>query len=543
MRRLTLSVCLVAVAATPGVASGASFKYGVAAGEVTSSSARLWARPPRAGLTEVLVSARSSHFGHGTRSALVRALASADHTVQVTVHRLHPGTKYFYRWIMGRARSVIGSFTTAPSANQSRTIRFAWSGDADAQPAVGSRTPYYNSIGDQSFAVYRAMQREHNMFNVNLGDTIYSDSEVPGRNALAVTRAQKDAKYRQNLALRNLSNLRGAAAFLTHPDDHEFVNDFARHEQLQAKTPSGAKFFVNDHQIYLPSVRAFRDYAPVGYSRSNGFYRVFHWGKNLDVFFLDERSFRSAKAGSPSVHTCDNPQTGKPDLAPTAPQSKRNLFAFLVPSLSQPVSPACLAAIRDPNRTMLGNRQEAAFFHAIGSSKATFKVIMNEVNIQQYYAFPYDNYEGYEADRQRVLHYLHDHVKNSIFLTTDVHANLVNDARFDTFPPGNAPPANSGILDVTTGPVATMSFKREINMNTGQDPGTGTNGSTIDGAFFTPPPPNGVGMSCSVMDTFSYGEVTASSTQLTINLKDQNGQPIHEEEGSKPACPAIVLNK
>ena len=46
---------------------------------------------------------------------------------------------------------------------------------------------------------------------------------------------------------------------------------------------------------------------------------------------------------------------------------------------------------------------------------------MNEVPIQQFYALPYDRWEGYEADRKRVLNGLQD-VNNLVFLTTDVHA-------------------------------------------------------------------------------------------------------------------------
>ena len=57
------------------------------------------------------------------------------------------------------------------------------------------------------------MAKENNDFNVNLGDTIYSDTEVgstvangnfqPSRTG-RTTVAQKWAKYKQNLALANL---------------------------------------------------------------------------------------------------------------------------------------------------------------------------------------------------------------------------------------------------------------------------------------------------------------------------------------------------
>ena len=85
-------------------------------------------------------------------------------------------------------------------------------------------------------------------------------------------------------------------------------------------------------------------------------------------------------------------------------------------------------------------------------------MIFNEVPIQQYYALPYDRWEGYEAERQALLQYLPDKVENVVFLTTDVHANLVNDARFNTL--GGAGVQDSGILDVTTGPIATADVRR-----------------------------------------------------------------------------------
>ncbi len=254
------------------------------------------------------------------------------------------------------------------------------------------------------------------------------------------------------------------------------------------------------------------------------------WGKNLELFFLDERTFRSAKATVNGA--CDNPATGEPDLAPTAPQNVRNAFAALIPSLAQPVSAACLAAINDPDRTLLGKPQLARFLHDVKSSDARFKVVVNEVPIQQYYALPYDRWEGYEADRQRVLQGLQG-VKNVVFLSTDVHATLVNDARFKTLEPGG--PVNSGILDVTVGPAATANFGLEIDQATGVPGG----GSLIDQLFFEPPPPFGLGMQCSIIDQFSYGEVEATSSKLTITPKDINGQPQTSADGP---CGPFVLN-
>ena len=206
-------------------------------------------------------------------------------------------------------------------------------------------------------------------------------------------------------------------------------------------------------------MKAFRDYMPVTYSSSRGIYRSFRWGKNLEVFLLDERSFRSAKASA--NHQCDD-RNGNPDLGPTAPQSARNTFAAIYPALSDPPKAGCVEKINDPSRTMLGSSQFTRFTNAVKASTATFKVIMNEVPIQQFYSLPYDRWEGYEAERRRLMDFIANNaVKNTVFLTTDVHANLVNTIKFSTLGE-NGPAVDTGIFDVTTGPVATMTYNKEV---------------------------------------------------------------------------------
>jgi alkaline phosphatase D len=255
---------------------------------------------------------------------------------------------------------------------------------------------------------------------------MYSDSEIPGRlEPIALTVPAKWAKYKTNLDNKPLRRLRGSAAFYSHWDDHEFINDFAPPEN--SFSSGGVETNINGRALYRRGVQAFRDYAPVGYSARDGLYRTMRWGRNLELFFLDQRSFRSAKADEGGV--CNNPQTGEPDLAPTGPQAVRNVFALVAPSLAHPVSQACLDAIRSPNRTYLGRRQLTRFLREVRRSDARFKVIVNELPIQQYYVLPYDRWEGYEAERQRVLRELQS-VPNVVFLTTDVNATLVNDARF-----------------------------------------------------------------------------------------------------------------
>ena len=123
-----------------------------------------------------------------------------------------------------------------------------------------------------------------------------------------------------------------------------------------------------------------------------------------------------------------------PDLAPTAPAAVRQAFTMLVPTLAQPVPQACIDKINDPSRTLLGARQLARFLRDVRRSTATFKVIVNETPMMQLFALPYDRWEGYAPERQRVVEALRG-VKNVVVLTTDAHANLVGDVRLQTFTP------------------------------------------------------------------------------------------------------------
>jgi alkaline phosphatase D len=477
---------LLAAAAVAG-----HFGYGVTAAEVTSKSARLWTRADSPGKVVLHV---------GRRSLALNATDTEDLTVQRVVTGLKPGRAYRYWFTQGGHRSATGHFRTAPSSRRNATIRFAFSGDADAQPQTPGGPPSYNR-----FQVYDRMAREHNAFNVNLGDTIYSDSEVPGTPA-ALSVPDKWAKYKQNLALANLRKVRAAAGMYNHWDDHEFINDFTRDEL------GGA--------IYDAGAQAFRDYMPVTFTPARGIYRSFRWGRNLEVFFLDERSFRSAKASATSV--CDNPDTHQPDLAPAAPQRIRDIFGAIEPAFKNPIDPACLAALSDPSRTMLGADQLARFEKAIKRSKATWKVIVNEVPIQQFYALPYDRWEGYEAERLKLVRFLQDDVRNAVFLTTDHHANLVNTIKYTTLE--DAGVKDSGIWDFATGPVATRTFAKEIDNALGR-PGTA---DLVRNAFFKPTPPNGIGMKCASIDTYSYAQIKVTSKRFRLALKDLDGKTVKE---------------
>jgi alkaline phosphatase D len=497
MRRVLLGLAVGGLVLAPAAGGTPGFRYGVAAGEMTATGATLWARAneltrvklyvwptPRKGMPPVQVSLKPSN--------------SNDRVVQRRIHGLQPGTHYTYLFSTPYKRSEIaagGTFWTAPARAANATVRFAISGDAD-----GARNPKTDKPAYNLFQVYGRMVAERNHFNINLGDTIYSDSEVGGVPP-ALTVPAKWAKYRQNLGFGHLRNLRRGTGLYSHWDDHEFINDFSVAE--------------HGEPVYRAGARAFLDYNPVSFTGPTGLYRSFRWGRHLELFFLDERSFRSAKVGS----TCNG------DLAPTAPQPVRDAFSALVPALATPVPKPCLDALADPSRTMLGPRQYAAFTRAIKASTATWKVIVNEVPIQQFFALPYDRWEGYPSERERLLRFLQANVKNVLFLTTDSHANFVNEVRLSTFGPGG--PVGTGIWEVVTGPVATNTHNKEVDDTLGR-PGMG---SAIAALFYKPQPPRGVGMACASADVYSYASVKVTGRRLTVTPKDMSGKLVREETG------------
>jgi alkaline phosphatase D len=537
MRPLLAAALVSVVAAVPSPANAAGFRYGVSSAEVTSNSALLWAHAVKSGKVRLVV-ALNDKFTRKRITKTLFAKKGSDLTVQSRVAGLAAATRYYYFFVQGKQRSVIGTFKTAPKAGISKTIRFAVTGDADPVRVNGQN--YWNKDGSDNWATYRAMTREKNDFNVNLGDTIYSDAETDQGFPFAFSLAQKRAKYRLGLTYPNLIGLRQSGPVYNQWDDHEFVDDFNRHsEGCDVGSIFTDGYTCPIQGIWSAGVQAFREYMPVTYSAQNGTYRTFRWGKNLQVFILDERSFRSLRASEikqdpskrePTAHVCDT--NGNDDVAPRIPQRIRNLFALVQPSLGTPVSPACIAALEDPHRTMLGKRQYDTFTTAIKNSTAKWKVIINEVPMMEFGINPYDDWEGYEAEREKLLTFLKNSVKNVAIVTTDFHTNWVNDARIKTYPE-NGGPVPSGVKEFIAGGVADQLFGREIDAVTGQ----ADSWKLVDGAFINKQPPDGPGMECSNMVTFGYAQLEANGSTLKVALKDNKGKQMTNAADGKPCGP------
>ena len=545
MIRLLFLAALAAAAIVvfPQSASGA-FTLGVSSSEVTSSSALLWARASKTGRVRLVVAVdRRFKRRRVTKNTFVKR--GDDLTVQARVAGLAPDQRYFYYFTQGRFRSAIGTFRTAPRPNVEKTIEFAVTGDTEGHKDENGNL-YWNKDGAKDMAVYNRMAAENNHFNVNLGDVIYSDPTGALRPRLqtAIDLDDKRATYRENLGFKAYQRVRRMGSMYNQWDDHEFINDFTPNSAACDIGTIGSTggFACDVKAIQRAGIEAFREYMPVTYSPTNGTYRSFRWGRNLEVFILDERSFRSPHASEVKVdpnapepgadHVCDNPMGSKTaDPAPTVPQRIRDVFAFLYPPAGNPVSQACLDAINDPNRTFLGKRQYDSFTAAIRRSTARWKVVLNEMPILAHYFNPWDGWQGYAAERNKLLRYLQDNVKNVVFVSTDFHTNWVNQARIQSFPEEGGV-QDTGIFDFVAGGVATHLFGDEIDDFT-NNPGSYR---LLEDLFLKKPSPDGPGMTCVNGNRYSYAQVTVRAQSLSVTLKDADGKTVVEEGDNPRRC-------
>jgi alkaline phosphatase D len=508
---LGVAVSLVSLVASVAVTADQStgqpvFTDGVASGDVTSSTAILWTRVDRATSVKLEIWDNPMLSGQKAFEATEPQTSDAnDFTVKIEATGLAPDTTYYYRFrhgdSAGESVSPVGTFKTPPLPGAPAAVRFTFTGDSDGTRIGGN--PAINS-----FEVLNAVQLEHGDFFVYLGDTIYSDSSF--RPSPAVTLNDYHAAYRVNRTYPNLTSLLASTSTYALPDDHEVFNNYV------GQTVDPAR--------YTAGITAFRDYMPV---RDTGLpfdatcagqpmFKVFQWGSLVDVIVLDERSCRSADVAA----VCAG------DLAPTLPTLIRGQF-----DLPGSPPPGCLSAINDPSRTLLGPVQKQALKDALLNSTAKFKFVLNEVPIEQFWALPYDRWEGYAGERSEILDFIrdpdgnpatNDSIDGVIFLTTDIHATLINGVVKDRF---TSPAAVA--QEVVTGPIAAFTFQQEI--------------AGAGGAAMVPKVQSALtlaGAECRNLNEDSYAviDVNASSGTATVAIKDQSGLPVLNQVPPFGAC-------
>jgi alkaline phosphatase D len=452
----------------------ATFTHGVAAGDVQATSAVLWTRA--AGGDRLIAEVTSAG---GTLLRLeAEADAARDFTVHLPVTGLTPDTAYEYRFRAGSAVSETGAFTTPPAPATPAPMRFVFAGDSDGTRDA-SGTPAHGE-----FDVLRAAASEDPAFFLYLGDTIYADRGAP-----ATTLDAYRAKYRDNREYAALREILALTSVVTMWDDHEVTDNFAGRTVDPALLDAGR--------------RAFREYWPTEHAgRTEVLYRSLRFGAGVELIVLDTRSFRDP----PAADICDNdplPAGARPD----APENLRGVRE--IAGLSPDLPSDCIDTLDDPGRSMLGGEQKQFLLDRLRDSDATWKIVATSVPMQALLFQPYDRWEGYTAERREVLQFIRDNgVRNVVFISTDLHANIFGPVRIDPF----ADPAPVA-YEAIAGPIAAETLEQDI-VNV-----LGESGGGLLGPFLT----GIVGVECAQLDAFAYGVVEADAANLTVTAKDAAG--------------------
>lgn len=159
--------------------------------------------------------------------------------------------------------SVTGQFRTAPMAAADGPIEFAV---VTCQMVASLDDP-------NGFHIYPAIQRLEPRFVAFTGDNVYYDSERP----VALTPALARYHWQRMYSLpRHIELLRNVATYWE-KDDHDTLRD----DSWPGKKMGDLTFEEGQ--------RIFRQQVPMG----DSIYRTYRWGKNLQVWLTDGRDFRS----------------------------------------------------------------------------------------------------------------------------------------------------------------------------------------------------------------------------------------------------------
>jgi alkaline phosphatase D len=470
---------------------GGSFPDGVVSGDPTTHGMTLWTRVAGvggAGRVELEV-ARDSHFKHVVARTDVATSKALNHAVKARIGGLKPHERYFYRFSTKNHHSPVGRFQTALPADSHETVKFAYFSCADYTHG------FYNA--------YELMAKEDVDFVVGLGDYIYAESYHsvadgtgvrddnigpinPGgtttsfhRQAITLDDYRKKYElYRTDPALRKLHSL---FPYITTWDDHEVEDNYAGRPR-DGGLPPVDRYSVRRRNA---GYRAFYESMPL-YQIKGGpgerLYRTLNFGRNVELFMLDERQYR------------DNQPCG------------------------DAVAPPCTEL---PNkRAFLGSRQMKFLKHRLKSSKAAWKIIGNEVMFMSAKVGPntyfgYDNWQGYPAEREELAQFIKSQkIDDVIFITGDIHTFITGDVKTNG---GTGDPVG---LEFVGGSVTSAGLgESSIDLGGGQSlPGNDQNPNTSPAIINTLRAFN-PWVDQADFDHHGYGVVKASKSSLDVRLR------------------------
>jgi alkaline phosphatase D len=402
---MAASVLVPAAIATPLARArpykGGHFPDGVVSGDPTPRGVSLWTRfdpsgGPSSGSVQLEV-ATDKAFRKVVAHKSVSTSAATNHAVKARVTGLKPHEQYYYRFASKGTDSAVGAFRTALPADSKETVRFAFFSCQDYTHG------YYNAL--------QAMAKGDYDFVVCLGDYIYAESyHAKGKTGVrddkigrdnpdnpsivreAVTLADYRAKYelyRSDPALRAVHQKFPMVMLW---DDHEVQDNYAGKEP-DGGLPPGKHFSAARKKA---ARRAFFESMPA-FPGGQKLYRTLQFGSTVELIVMDQRSYR---ANQP----CDDA-----------------------------VAPPC--ADYDQPRDLLGRPQMDYIKKSLSASKATWKIMANEVTIMPTRVlgganYTYDTWIGYPQEREELLTHIRDQqIKDVVFITGDIHTFIAGDVR------------------------------------------------------------------------------------------------------------------
>lgn len=387
--------------------NGYPFRLGIASGDPTPRGVVLWTRlatdplgedplPPRR-LKLRWELASDDGFRRVVRKGKVDSYPELAHSVHVELDGLLPEREYFYRFIVGDEVSPTGRTKTAPARLSSPAqLRFA----------LASCQHFESGL----YTSYKHMAQEDLDLVVHVGDFIYEGGTNPNgvrQHAGAEIVTLEDYR-RRHAQYRSDPDLQAAHArfpFIVTFDDHETENNYAGLiSQVDTEPDQDPAVFAQRraaaYQAYYENQPLRRSALPRGPDMQ--LYRWLAFGDLAEINVLDTRQYRSDQACGDGT------------------------------------KPPCPAQL-DPTRTILGDRQEADVLTRLGTSRARWNVLANQVpftvidylpgeEVTQYM----DAWPGYMPARERFLQGVLDrNVRNPVVLTGDVHANWATDVPRD----------------------------------------------------------------------------------------------------------------
>ncbi|RCJ29221.1 alkaline phosphatase [Nostoc minutum NIES-26] len=281
--------------------------YGVACGDISNDNIIIWSRSDRPARMLVEYSTSES-FRNVQRVFGSNALENSDFTARLNLKNLPPNQQIFYRVIFQDldykniySAPVNGTFRTPPISG--RDIFFVWGGDTAGQG--WGINPDFGGM-----KIYETMRQLHPDFFIHSGDNIYADGPIqsqvtlddgtiwknittPEKSKVAETLKEFRGNYIYNLLDENVKRFNAEVPILAQWDDHETRNNWYPGQIIQ----NDDRYTVKDVNLLAERARqAFLEYVPIGYTTNNPdktrIYRSFAYGSLLDIFMLDERTYR-----------------------------------------------------------------------------------------------------------------------------------------------------------------------------------------------------------------------------------------------------------